>query len=124
MAQNRQDIGAWAERLACRYLEQQGLKRRAANYRCRSGEIDLIMEKSRLLVFVEVRFRGREGRVSAAESVHYRKQQKLINTAAFYMHRYKLTGAFDCRFDVVAITGGYVSGQPHIEWIVGAFQLP
>ena len=69
----RQPRGQAAEDLACNYLCGQGLQLLERNYRCKSGEIDLIMQDRACLVFVEVRYRqhplycsGREGRPRSA----------------------------------------------------------
>ncbi len=72
--------GAAAEHRAAEYLEQAGLTLLASNYRSPFGEIDLIMQHERTLVFVEVRTRGREDYGTAAETVDRRKQSKLRAT--------------------------------------------
>ena len=56
---NRKKTGDHAEQLACVFLQQQGLQLVTRNYRCRGGEIDLIMRDDDSLVFVEVRYRHR-----------------------------------------------------------------
>ena len=50
--------GQYYEDLALRFLQAQGLSLVARNYRCGSGEIDLIMRSGQYLVFVEVRYRA------------------------------------------------------------------
>jgi putative endonuclease len=109
--------GASAEALAEQFLTQQGLRMRTRNYRCRLGEIDLIMQDGATLVFVEVRLRTNTRFCSAAESVDSRKQQKLLRAAQFYLQQHRLTESAPCRFDVVAFTG---SNAPP-EWIQNAF---
>lgn len=111
--------GADAEDLALRYLEAQGLTLVTRNFRCRAGELDLIMHDSEYLVFVEVRSRRYSRYGAPAESVTHAKQQKLLRAAAFYLQRQALDPP--CRFDVVAILRP--DGEPHIEWIRDAFQL-
>jgi putative endonuclease len=55
---NTSQTGKNAEELAAVYLQQQGLKLLTSNYRCKFGEIDLIMRDSHSLVFVEVCLRS------------------------------------------------------------------
>lgn len=110
--------GSDAELLALRYLEQRGLLCLERNYRCKLGEIDIIMKQQDTLIFVEVRYRKQSAFGSAAESVTTTKQRKLIRAAQHYLQTHRL---FDspCRFDVLAI-GGESSEQ--IDWIPNAFQ--
>ena len=112
-------LGTAAEDLALHYLEAQGLTLVMRNFRCRTGELDLIMRDGGSLVFVEVRSRRYIRYGTPAESVTRAKQQKLLRAAAFYLQRQRLD--LPCRFDVVAIL--HPGGESHIEWIRDAFQL-
>ena len=60
-------IGSEAERFARTFLEQQGLTFIMKNYRCRTGEIDLVMQDGDELVFVEVKYRSQSQYGSAIE---------------------------------------------------------
>ncbi len=99
----RQKTGAAGEDQALAYLQQQGLRLVERNFRCKMGEIDLIMREDGVLVFVEVRARadGRHG--GAAASITPAKQRRLIRAAQFYLQRLRTLPA--CRFDVIAIDG-------------------
>jgi putative endonuclease len=110
--------GALAEARAEAFLQQQGLVKCAKNYRCKLGEIDLIMQHDDTLVFIEVRLRTHTGFANAAESVTIRKQQKIIKTAQYYLQQYQLTDKANCRFDVIAFSD---NGAP--EWIKDAFSV-
>lgn len=96
--------GDAAEDRALHYLQQQGLKLVERNFRCKGGEIDIIMQDRGTLVFVEVRKRasGRFG--GAAASVTASKQARLVVAAQTYLQRLRDQPA--CRFDVVAIEDG------------------
>jgi len=115
-----QTIGQMAEDQACQYLLQQGLQLITRNYRCRMGEIDLIVRDKNNLVFVEVRYRKPSGFGSGAESVGYHKQQKLIKAAMHYIQHKSVL--LPCRFDVISMTP-YSHKKPDIEWIKDAFQV-
>lgn len=111
--------GNEAETLAQRYLEQRGLSTVERNYRCKMGEIDIIMKDQDSLVFVEVRYRKQNAFGSAAESVTATKQKKIIRAAYHYLQAHHQQNTA-CRFDVLAISG--VQSE-RIEWIPNAFQL-
>jgi putative endonuclease len=108
--------GAMAEELAATFLQKQGLVIHAKNYRCKLGEIDLIMQHADTLVFIEVRLRTHEAFAKAAESVTIHKQQKIIKTAQFYLQQHQLTDKVNCRFDVVAFGDSKIP-----DWIKDAF---
>ena len=111
--------GDAAEQAAARFLKKQGLPLIEHNYRCRFGEIDLIARDGPMLIFVEVRCRQSKRFGSAAESVNWRKQQRLIAAASHYLAT--VQGAeLRCRFDVIeasACNGGF-----DINWLQNAFQ--
>ena len=108
-------LGLDGERQAERLLRTQGLELVARNYRCRHGEIDLVMRQGPTLVFVEVRRRSHGSFGGAAASVDLRKQKRLIAAARHYLAR-RGGEPPPCRFDVVAIEG---AGEP--QWLPDAF---
>ncbi|MDC9725712.1 MAG: YraN family protein [Gammaproteobacteria bacterium] len=113
-------IGQQAEQWACDHLQQQGLALITTNYHCRRGEIDLIMQEQKTLVFVEVRYRKSNTFGSALESVDHKKQAKLIFTAEHYLQQQ--TSSFSgYRFDVVAIS--HEKSKPVMTWVKDAFQV-
>ncbi len=109
-------IGQQAEQQALAYLEKQGLKLVTQNYHSRRGEIDLIMEQSNTLVFIEVRYRKSIKYGSALESINSQKQMRIIHTAQHYLQQHPSKHAA-YRFDVVAIN------PSNINWVKDAFQL-
>ncbi len=113
---SRKDTGDSAEKLAELYLQQHGLKTVARNYRCRYGEIDLIMADGEGLVFVEVRYRASRDFGGAAASIHVAKQRRLIAAAEHYLTQLKHTPP--CRFDAILVNKMNAS---HVEWIKDAF---
>jgi putative endonuclease len=113
------ESGAWAERVALEYLRNSGLVLIKSNYRCRLGELDLIMEHELMLVFVEVRLRNNLSFGSGAESVNHPKQRKLIRAAGFFLMRHPSYQDWRCRFDVVSVSKR--NYRTHCEWIRDAF---
>jgi putative endonuclease len=114
-----QHIGRLAEKQAYLYLEARGLKLITRNYRCLSGEIDLIMRDANEVVFVEVRTRKNPDYASAIESIDYRKQKKIIRAATHFLSHKKWLDKVNCRFDVIGIS--YRLTKANIEWIKDAF---
>jgi len=108
--------GSDAEHRALSYLQRQHLRLVAQNYRCRFGEIDLIMREGNTLIFVEVRQRSASSHGGAAASITAAKQSKLLKTARHYLAEIGHEPA--CRFDVLLLSG--VDGE-NIEWIKDAF---
>ncbi len=107
--------GKDGEAFACTYLKQHGLQLVEKNYRCRYGEIDLIMLDQTMLVVIEVRVRKNNLYGGALESITAKKQAKIIRTTEFYLIEKKINKPL--RFDVVAITG-----NTDVNWIKNAFQ--
>ncbi|MFC4103631.1 YraN family protein [Paenibacillus xanthanilyticus] len=96
--------GQRGEEIAASRLASAGYAILNRNWRCRSGELDLVAEHRGVIVFVEVRTRTSGGRFgTAAESVDYRKQLRVRSVAEVYLHRYGYAGV-PVRFDVAAIT--------------------
>ncbi len=123
LTQAGQDLrpGQRAEILACRYLRARGLKLLAANYRCRYGELDLVMRDGAVLAVIEVRAR-RSDRYGAPEaSLTARKVRCLTRAARCFIHDHPQFGGMMLRFDVVGILGR--GNRPRIRWIRNALQF-
>lgn len=117
------ETGDNAEHIAETFLQTQGLKLVARNYRCRFGEIDLIMQERETLVFVEVRMRRRPVRGGSndfggpAASITVAKQARIIAAAQHYLAGMKKFPP--CRFDAILMT---TASQSSVEWMKGAFE--
>ena len=116
----KRSVGTHYEGVAARYLASRGVKILARNVYNRGGEIDLIGQDGTTLVFFEVRYRSAGSLVGAAESITWRKQQRLIQAARFYLHRQRLSHT-DSRLDVVAIGPGSLK-KYRVQWLKNAFQ--
>lgn len=110
--------GADAERAAEFWLQSQGLRTLARNYRCRHGEIDLIMLDGDCLVFVEVRLRSRSDFGGADASVDARKQRRIALAAQHFLLCQPRWQLAPCRFDVLA-----ARSTDAWQWLRDAFQL-
>lgn len=108
------------EQLALARLLEAGLRLVARNFRCRLGELDLVMQDGDCLVFVEVRYRKPGRYASAAESVDGRKQRKLQKAALFFLGRHPAWRNHAVRFDVVACDG--TGDGLRLKWLKDAFR--
>lgn len=116
-------VGSRAEQRALALLTNQGLRLVTRNFHHRGGEIDLVMLHDDCLVFVEVRYRKSVGFVAPAVTVDYRKQQKLVRSAAMFLSRNAHFANHTVRFDVVAIVGDDAGDNAaHAKWIKDAFR--
>lgn len=106
--------GENAEEQAYRFLLAKGFEPVRRNFRCKQGELDLIMLDKQTLVIIEVRFRKSDKYGSALESVTQKKQSRIIAATHHYLSANKTDRPI--RFDVIAI-----SGNGTIDWIQNAF---
>jgi putative endonuclease len=100
---DRQLAGDAGEDAALAHLRRHGLTLVDRNFRCRGGELDLVMREGATLVFVEVRRRASRRFGGAAASIGSAKQARLVLAAQIYLQRYRMPPV--CRFDVIAIDG-------------------
>ena len=116
-------IGRRGEDAAVRHLERLGLQLLERNYRCRGGEIDLVMLDGTTLVLVEVRLRTSSGFGGAAASVGPRKQRRFALAARHLMMTRPAYRRLQARFDVVALEAGAQPGDVRVDWIRDAFRI-
>ncbi|AZK47809.1 YraN family protein [Paenibacillus lentus] len=100
----RKARGRLAEEAAGRYLQEQGYALLECNWRCRSGEIDIIAKKDGVIVIVEVRSRSmhNEQYGTPAESITPRKIKQVRETAIVYLQQTHQLNEI-IRFDVVGV---------------------
>lgn len=117
----RKAVGKIGEDVAVQHLQQLGYLLVERNWRCRSGEIDLIVRDGEELVIVEVRARTNPTRFgSAVEAITPRKCRQVRELAMIYL---KQCNALRCsmRFDVVAVTLNSDGTVREVKHLQGAF---
>ncbi len=107
--------GSEHEGLAADYLTQQGIRILERNFRCKTGEIDLIGTDGKYLIFFEVKYRSSTAYGTALEAVDRRKMKQICRTADFYRLRNHIGENVFFRFDVIGIQ------KERIDWIRDAF---
>jgi putative endonuclease len=119
VATDRAALGSKGEQRAADHLSALGWEILDRNYRCKSGEIDIIARDGGDIVFVEVKTRRTTAFGSPSDAVDRRKQGKIVKSAQHYLTERNL-GEVDSRFDVVEIY--FTNGQPiRVELIKSAF---
>ena len=113
--------GAWGESIAAQYLLKKGYKLLACGYRCRYGEIDLIVSDRKHIVFVEVKLRKSNAFAQAHEFVDQHKQERIRTTAGMYLSHNP--SKLQSRFDVMEIYApdGIATQNPEFHHMEGAF---
>ena len=114
-------VGAWGEALAAEYLRKKRYRLVATGYRCRYGEIDLIVQNRRYLVFVEVKLRRSDRFAEAREFVDIHKQERLRSTASLYLDEFPTE--LQPRFDVIEVYAplGVETKRPEINHLEDVF---
>jgi putative endonuclease len=113
-------LGDKGERLAARFLRQQGLRIIARNFKNHIGEIDLIALDGDQVVFVEVKTRKSTKFGQPVEAVGYAKQKKITQVALSYLKKHKLMER-STRFDIVGIIWPDGSKTPEVKHYRHAF---
>lgn len=117
----RRWFGTRSERAAARYLKQLGYRILKCNYTCPLGELDLIAQDGRTLVFVEVRSTEADNTSAPAASVDAAKQRRLTRLALFFLKQKRLLGQ-SVRFDVLTLSWPEAARKPAIEHFKNAFE--
>ena len=108
--------GREKERLAEEYLKKNGVRILERNFRCKSGEIDLIGSADGTIVFFEVKYRKSASSGMPYEAVNRKKQRTICRTADYYRMKERLSEDRSYRFDVISIVGD------EITWYKNAFE--
>lgn len=116
----RRVLGEHVEQAALEYLSEAGLRLLDRNAHARGGEIDLVMGDGDGVVFVEVRYRGRNDYGGGAASVDAGKRRRVVHAAMAWLQRHPALQDAPCRFDVVDASGP--ADAPMLAWIRDAFR--
>jgi putative endonuclease len=111
--------GEPGETLACEHLTRLGYKIVARNFRCRSGEVDVVARHGETTVFVEVKDRASASHGEGYEAVTFGKRRRIIRAAQLFAAS---RGLFDARlrFDVISIDRNE-NGAPRLRHDCDAF---
>lgn len=112
---DRRALGDYGETLAAKFLEEKGYRICARQFRVMGGELDLVAQCGRDLVFVEVKTRTGEGYGYPEDAVTARKVLRMRHAARAYLNSTAFYGVV--RFDIVAITLDVIRKKAHIHHI-------
>jgi putative endonuclease len=116
---NHLEFGEKGEQIAAEFLQEQGYRLIARRYRTKIGEIDIIVERDGMIVFVEVKTRRNTLFGTPAEAVNRRKQDKIIHTALYYLN-YTRNNNRPFRFDILEVKIS-AEGMTVCNHIINAF---
>ncbi len=114
-------LGRAAEEAAARFLERQGCRVLAANFRAKGGELDLVVLEGGVLAIVEVRYRASDRYGGAAASITHAKRARIVRAARVLLASNPPLAKFPARFDVVEVSGP--AEDLRCKLIRGAFSL-
>lgn len=113
---NRKELGKIGENLALNFLTQKGYSRIDSNWRCRQGEVDIIMiSPDKILTFIEVKLRSSHHKGNGLEAVTYHKQEQLNRLAMLYLLKHPKYNQYPIRIDVISID--YDKGKQQMKEI-------
>ncbi len=112
-AKNNRTTGSHYETQVAAFLQKQGFQILEQNYRCRSGEIDLIARDGRYLVFIEVKFRSSRYAGYALEAINPKKAAQVRRVAEFYLYQKHFPENTPIRFDAAGIDGTNITYIKH-----------
>ena len=117
----RPKAGEAGESLACDFLRRLGYEIVARNFRCRSGEVDVVAKQGGTTVFVEVKDRASASHGEGHEAVTFGKRRRIIRAAQLFAAS---RGLFDAplRFDVISIDRSR-GRSPEVRHDLGAFDV-
>ena len=117
----RRLLGRWGESLAAAWLRERGWRVVAAGWRCRFGEIDLVAESDKYIIFTEVKLRKSAAFAPARASVDRGKQERSRTAAQLYLQEHPTD--LQPRFDVAEVYApeGMDTKRPEIFYIEDAF---
>lgn len=113
---NNRELGAGKEALAAAYLQENGVRILARNFRIRQGEIDLIGLHDGYLVFFEVKFRSCRSCGFPEEAVGLQKQKQICRVADYYRSTRRISLNTPVRYDVIAME------RDSVRWYQNAFE--
>ena len=122
MSDSRIKVGKIGEALAVEHFKAQGYEVRTQNYRTRSGEIDLIVQRGKRIVFVEVKTRRSSKFGLPQAAVTPAKQKQISKIALDYLQTHNLLDV-PCQFDVVAILLSWKFELIKLQYIENAFEF-
>jgi len=112
---NTKEVGSDGENRAIAFLILEGYEFIARNWRTKTGEIDIIVKKNDILVFVEVKTLPSGNLETLSHELNRRKQKRIIETAKFFLLNNRKYNNRKIRFDVLVIDMPGLSPVYHIQ---------
>ena len=118
------ELGRTGEKIAAKYLKNQGYKILERNWRGKRGELDMVCSLKDTIVFVEVKTRREHSLASPHDALTGQKKGRLVKAASEYLSKRKYWDR-PCRFDLIAVTTPVNEKNKHsLEHVENAFEFP
>lgn len=114
------EVGKWAECIAAHLLSIKGFKILSRNFNTRFGEIDIVAQGEGIIIFAEVRYRGKGSYLLPEETLTCKKQQRIKLAASIYLNKFKMAESA-VRFDVICVSNRRWFFWARMEHIKDAF---
>jgi putative endonuclease len=114
---DRQRVGDAAEERAAQHLQRAGYEILARNFRCRTGELDIVARRGQQLIIAEVRLRSGSAYGGAAASVTHAKRARITRATRYLLTCQPDLAKLAVRFDALLLS----AADGPIDWIEGAF---
>ena len=118
------NLGIYGETQAIHYLQKKGYAISAKNVRTKYGEIDIVVQKNRKIVFIEVKTRSSLEKGKPYESVTYAKRKRLWKTAQYYILKNNLS-AYKLSIGVISIITGDSENEEKVDFYedIGSYEI-
>jgi putative endonuclease len=107
-ASSRAAAGRAGESAAAAFLEAEGWRIAARNFRWRGGELDIVAARAGMVAFIEVKAWERLGPEDLERAIGPAKRRKIVETAKIFLSRYREYSSCAVRFDVIFVRAGEV----------------
>ena len=115
----REKLGKLGEKRACLYLQRCGYRIVERNFRCRSGEVDIIAIIEKTLCFIEVKTRRNFNYGLPSEAVNERKRHRIRAAASYYMLCHSEYHEYRERLDVIELL--FMNQKVYLHHLENAF---
>lgn len=117
---SNKELGRMGENAGARYLKARGYTILDRNWRCATGEVDIVAKDENYLVFVEVKTRRSHELGLPAEAVTPERKKRYESIASHYLQS-STQGFMPVRFDVLSIEATH-DNRAHIRHYIDAFK--
>lgn len=122
MVTPKRKLGDLAEKIALNYLQKQGYQILQKNYQRKWGEIDIVTQLNKTIVFIEVKSQSRGKEIRPEENVTFFKQKRLIRAAQTYLLEKKISSEIPWQIDLIALELNFKTRKANLRHLKNVVQ--